>query len=281
MVMAVLVGLMTYLQQDLDRRSDRVGEKIEELAKLPRGEILRPALLGYQDLGADILWLRTLQVLGKKKNSTDEYVWLYHAMDVITTLDPLYAYVYYVGGLVLTDLAGRVDLSNRLLEKGHAANPGEWNLPFLLGYNCYFVLGDSAKGAEYIGRAAKIQGAPGFLPGLATRMYAESENPDVALQFLEAMWRENPDIATREKLDERAKEIIIERDLQALEFAREAYRSQQGRLPKSLDDLVISGQIRQIPDEPFGGMYNLDAQTGEITSSSHPKRLKVFRLDKQ
>ncbi len=279
--MVFLVGLMTYLQQDLDRRSDQVAGTIEELAQLPRGEVLRPALLGYHHLGADILWLRTLQVLGKKKNSVEEHVWLYHTMDVITTLDPLYAYVYYVGGVVLTNMAGRADLSNQLLEKGHAANPSEWNLPFLLGYNHYFVLGDSAKGAEYIGRAAKIPGAPGFLPGLATRMYAESGDPDVALQFLEAMWRENPDVAVREKLKDRAKEVMIEQDLRRLEHAIQRYHQAQRKYPKALSDLVSSGILPAIPDEPFGGAYTFDAQTGEVSSSSHPERLKVFRLDKE
>lgn len=279
-VMALLIGILTCLQQDLDRRSDRVAGKIEELAQLPRGEVLRPALLGYHHLGADILWLRTLQVLGKKKNSVDEHVWLYHAMDVTTTLDPLYAYVYYVGGVVLTDLAGRVDLSNQLLEKGLAANPNEWNLPFLLGYNYYFVLNEPAKGAEYISRAAKIPGGPGFLPGLATRMYAESGDPDVALQFLEAMWRENPDVAVREKLKERATEVMIERDLRRLETAIQRYQQTQHKYPKTLSDLISFGILPSIPEEPFGGAYLLDSETGRVFSSSHPTRLKVFRLDK-
>lgn len=279
-ILACLVYFMTYLQQDLDYRSDRVTGKTEELAQLPRGELLKPALLGYHHLGADILWLRTLQVLGKKKNSIDEHVWLYHAMDVITTLDPLYAYVYYVGGVVLTDMAGRVDLSNQLLEKGYGANPNEWSLPFLLGYNHYFVLGDSATGADYIGRAAKIPGGPGFLPGLATRMYTESGNPDVALQFLEAMWKENPEVAVREKLEERAKEIMIERDLRRLEEAIQRYQQSQRKNPKALSDLVASGILQAIPREPLGGTYQFDPETGQVASTSRPARLKVFRLDK-
>ena len=53
----LLVALMTYLQQNLDRRSDQSIVRIEELAQLPRGEVLKPALLGYHHLGADVLWL--------------------------------------------------------------------------------------------------------------------------------------------------------------------------------------------------------------------------------
>lgn len=275
----VILTSLVALQRNLDQSIDTQTVKIEELAQLPSGEHLRPALMGYHHLGADLLWLRMIQVLGKKRNTADEYEWLQHALDVITTLDPHYTYAYYVGGVVLTDLANRVDLSNRLLEKGYRANPGEWNLPFLLGYNHYFVMGDAVTGAEYIGRAARASGAPSFLPGLATRMYAESGNPDVALEFLEALGKENPDVANREKLADREKEVVIERDLRGLEQAIQQYRGKHDRLPHALSDLVKDGLLVQIPEEPFGGEYRFDPRTGQVTSSSHPERLKVFRRD--
>lgn len=273
-----LLVLLT-LQQTLDVRMDTSAAKIEELAQLPRGEYLKPALLGYHHLGADILWLQLLQVWGKKKNADNEYEWIYHALDVITTLDPRYTYAYYVGGVALTNYANRPDLSNRLLEKGHHENPGEWNLPFLLGYNYYFALGDAIKGAEYIGRAAHIPGAPDFLPGLATRMHAEAGNPEVALQFLEALWKENPDLIVREKLETRAKEVMIEHDLRTLEQALKQYHREKNAFPRRLRDLASEGYLSQVPEEPFGGSYLFDSETGEVRSSTHPKRLKVFRLD--
>jgi len=274
-----LLAFIVSLQKNLDHRINAHTTKIEELAHLPRGEYLRPAMLGYHHLGADVLWLRLLQVLGKKKNTADEYEWLYHALDVVTTLDTQYAYAYYVGGVVLNNYANRVDLSNRLLEKGHRENPGEWNLPFLLGHNHYFVLGDATKGADYIGTAARTAGAPDFLPGLATRMHAEAGNPEVALEFLEALWRENPDLVVREKLETRAKEVMIERDLRSLEHAIEQYRTQHGMAPRTLAELVSTGYLPHIPEEPFGGSYDLNTKTEQVTSSTHPTRLKVFRKD--
>ncbi len=69
-------------------RQDRTVVQIEGLAQLPKGEYLKPALLGYHHLGADLLWLKLVQVMGNKRNSEDEYEWMYHALDVITTLDP-------------------------------------------------------------------------------------------------------------------------------------------------------------------------------------------------
>lgn len=269
------------LQRSLEHRTDRTVAQIKELAQLPHGEYLKPALLGYHNLGADVLWLRFLQVFGKKRNTAEEYEWIYHALDVITTLDPQYDYAYYAGGVLLTNLANRVDLSNRLLEKGFKENPTIWNIPFLLGYNHYFIQGDAAKAAEYIAVAAQLPGGPAYLPGLASRMYAEASNPDTALQFLEALWRQTQDSEMREVLEKRAKEIMIEQDIQRLESAVQRYRNKQGVYPKTLGDLIARGYLNQLPQEPFGGSYELDSRTGTVRSSTHPERLKVFRLDKQ
>jgi hypothetical protein len=110
------------------------------------------------------------------------------------------------------------------------------------GYNYYFILGDAARGADYMAAAAKLPGGPSYLPGLASRMYAEASSPEVALQLLRALWLQTQDQEMRDVLENRAKEIIIERDVQALEAARDAYRDKHGRLPKTLNDLVISGE---------------------------------------
>ena len=277
----LLLAGLGWLQGELDLRQDRTVVQIEDLAQLPKGEYLKPALLGYHHLGADILWLRLIQVIGKKRNSADEYEWMYHALDVITTLDPQYAYAYYVGGNILGDLANRPDLSNRLLEKGAKANPEVWYIPFLIGYNYYFLLGDPAKGAEYIMKAARLPDGPAYLPGLATRMAAEAGNPDTALAFLEARLTDTQDPEMREILAYRMKEVTIERDLLILESSVGAYRTQYQTLPATLTDLVVAGALSILPQEPFGGDYRLDLQTGSVSSSTHPDRLRTFFKRKQ
>jgi tetratricopeptide (TPR) repeat protein len=197
-------------------------------------------------------------------------------LDVITTLDPQYAYAYYAGGVILGDIANRPDLSIRLLEKGADANPAVWNIPFLLGYNYYFLLGDPAKGAEYIMQAARLPDGPSYLPGLATRLAAEAGSPGTALAFLEARLTDTHDPEMREVLAKRMKEVIIERDIRILESAVEAYRTQHLALPATLSDLVMAGALSILPQEPFGGDYRLDPKTGSVSSSTHPERLRTF-----
>ena len=272
----LLLAFLGWLQGELDLRQDRTVAQIESLAQLPKGEYLKPALLGYHHLGADLLWLRLLQVIGQRRISAAEFEWMYHALDVITTLDPHYAYAYYVGGSVLVDQGDRPDLSNRLLEKGAAANPQVWYIPFLLGYNYYFLLADPAQGAKYIMKAASLPDRPAYLPGLATRMAAEAGNPDTALAFLEARLLETQDPQTQESLASRMKEVIIERDLSLLGSAVEAYRMQHHAFPETLANLVAEGAIANLPEEPFGGIYRLDPKTGSVSSSTHPNRLRTF-----
>ncbi|MDZ4734176.1 MAG: tetratricopeptide repeat protein [Nitrospirota bacterium] len=272
----LLLACVGWLQGELDQRQDRTLVQIEGLAQLPQVEYLKPALLGYHHLGADILWLRLIQVIGNKRNTADEYEWMYHALDVITTLDPQYAYAYYAGGVTLGDLANRPDLSTQLLEKGVKANPEVWNIPFLLGYNYYFLLGDPAKGAEYIMQAASLPDGPSYLPGLATRMAAEAGSPDTALVFLEARLTDTHDPQMREVLVNRMKEVIIERDLFMLESAVKAYRMQYRALPVTITDLVVAGILPMLPQEPFEGEYRLDTKTGTVSSSTHPERLHTF-----
>ena len=272
----LLLASIGWLQGELDWRQDRTVVQIESLAQLPKGEYLKPALLGYHHLGADLLWLRLVQVIGKKGNSEDEYEWMYHTLDVLTTLDPQYTYAYYAGGIILGDLANRPDLSTRLLEKGVGANPEVWNIPFLLGYNYYFLLGDPAKGAEYIMRAASLPDRPAYLPGLATRMAAEAGSPDTALAFLEARLLETTDPEMREVLAYRMKEVIIERDIRILENAVKAYQAQHQALPATFTALVEAGVLPNLLLEPFGGDYQLDSKNGSVSSSTHPDRLRTF-----
>jgi tetratricopeptide (TPR) repeat protein len=278
---SLILSLSIAVQHQLDQRFDGIRLKLEGLNRLPSGEYLKPALLGYHHLGADVIWLQVIQVLGSKRVSAEEYEWMAHALDVITTLDQHYAYAYYAGGVVLTDLGNRVDLSNQLLEKGFRANPTIWNIPFLLGYNHYFILGNATTAADYIAAAARLPGGPAYLPGLATRMYAEANNPEVALEFLELLRKQTKDREMREVLEKRAKEVIIERDIKILESAVDRYRNSLSESPHKLEDLVRAEIISGIPKEPFGGSYEFDPTTGKISSTTHPNRLRVFRLDKE
>ena len=65
-----------------------IAQRVEEFMLLPNGEYLKPLTLGYEQLVGDIIWLSAIQVIGDKVVTPMGYEWVYHALDVVTTLDP-------------------------------------------------------------------------------------------------------------------------------------------------------------------------------------------------
>jgi tetratricopeptide (TPR) repeat protein len=272
-----LLAVAVWVQQTLDQRRDPVLAKIEDLAHLPKGEYLKPTLLGYHHLASDILWLRTIQVLGKGANTAKEYDWLYHALDVITTLDPQYDFIYRVAGITMTELANRPELSNRLLEKGLAAVPQRWDIPYLMAYNYYFYLGDVERAAHYARLAAQAPDGPPWLLNMATQMSAHAGNPEFALQMLRRLYEQQNDPRIKESLEQHIKEVIIERDIRSLEPVVARFYASEHRYPAQLSELVTKGYLPGVPPEPFGGSYLIEEETGRISSSAHVGRLRMYR----
>lgn len=207
-ILGIILGLfLVYTTQfQIDNIKDG-SEKVEELSALPKGEYLRPFLLGYQQLVADILWLRVIQVNGDKVVSAKGYDWIYHALDVVTTLDPKFSYAYQFGGVNLSVSGGEVEKSNALLLKGAKENPDIWQIPFYLGFNHFFYMHDYQTAADFMAQASLIPGHPTYLPQLASRLYAQSGKKETAVQFLEQMLQETEDDKVREALKERIKQI--------------------------------------------------------------------------
>jgi uncharacterized protein YbcV (DUF1398 family) len=108
-------------------------------------------------------------------------------------------------------------------------------------------------------------------------MLAEGRKPETALEFLAAMIRQETDPSRKGILERRIKEVVVERDIQALEAAVQAYRGKTETFPERFSDLVEAGLIRWVPREPNGGRYLLSSD-GRVRSSTMTQRLKVFRL---
>jgi len=81
----------------------------------------------------------------------------------------------------------------------------------------------------------------------------------------------------KEKIEQRIKELVLERDLNFLEEVLDKYAQGYNGSPVRLEELVANGLIERIPPEPFGGYYYIDGETGEVKSSTHPQRLRIYR----
>jgi tetratricopeptide (TPR) repeat protein len=253
-----------------------IEQKIEEFMSLPKGEYLKPAVMGFEQIAADIIWLRAIQVIGEDTVTPKGYDWIYHALDVVTTLDPKFAYAYQLGGVTLSVLGKAPEKSNTLLLKGMRENPEIWQIPFYIGFNNFFYLNDYGSAAEYMAKASELPGHPAYLPKLAARLYVQAGDPDVALEFLLRMYKETADEKVRATLGQRIKEVIVERDAKFLEEAIKRYKDVYKAYPERLIELVERGIITELPHEPLGGYYYFNPEDGRVYSSVVKERMRVY-----
>ena len=269
-----LVVCVVELATALDVRRNALM-RAEQLAYLPKGEYLRLAVLGYRQLAADVIWLQAVQHIGAKISSQQENTWTYHAVDVLTDLDPQFVAPYQATGVFLGVLVGHHDDAIAILTKGMRHNPEVWQLPFLAGYIAYYERCDPVAGSKFLRMAAQVPGAPAYLPKLAARMTVMTGDSDAALEFLDRFSRNVSDERVREALVLRMKETLQERDLRLLESSIPRYYAKYQRFPSKLDDLVLSGVLQKLPSDPLGGEYQIDFMTGKVSASSRQGRLRI------
>ena len=275
-VLLVLVSIL--IQHQLSNRSTSNASAAEDLKYLPSGKFLKGAALCYDELAADLLWIKAIAYFGGHAKTDRDYTWLYHLIDITTTLDPLFLAPYEFGGIVLTTELNDVDKSISILKKGMENVPQQhkryWYLPFFLAFDYMYYKGDNLAAARFLEVAARFPQRPDYLPLLVSRLYANTDDPTTAIPFLEEMISSTDSVELQNKLQTRIKEMIVERDIRLLEKARDQFRALNGRYPLSLDELVRAGTIKKVPAEPFRGRYYIDTDDYAVYSSL-TERLKV------
>lgn len=280
LLLLLILAPISYIQQEIDLKRGGISQA-ERFMFLPKGDYLKAASLEYDQLVADAIWLQAIQVIGEKRITEEGYSWIYHALDVVTTLDPKFDYAYQVGGIILSAIGKKIDMSNTLLEKGLKENPDIWQIPFYLGFNHFFYMDKYKEAADYMAMASRLPGHPEYLPHLAARLYVQAKDPDIALEFLARMHQETKDEKVKKEIEERAKEVMIERDILFLDGGVKRYIEIYKKDPGSLEDLVAGGIINMIPKEPFGGYYYIDKETKEIKSSVKKERMRLHKSSKE
>jgi tetratricopeptide (TPR) repeat protein len=265
-----------FLTQIYSDMSSPKMSRAESFISLPKGELLKIMSLGYSAVLSDLLWLEVVQALGEKQQTSKGFEWIYYATDVVTTLDPKFEYSYQIVGVALASLGKQYGLSNQILLKGIKNSPEDWRIPFYLGFNYFYYLKDYEKASLYISRAATLPGHSPYLPSLAARLYVEAKNPDLAIDFLKELYRQSGDENTRRQIDNKIREVIVERDILVLNKTIEIYRQKIKENPRDLNDLKEKNFIGEIPNEPFGGNYFFDAKNGVAQSSTHPERFRLI-----
>ncbi len=229
---------------------------VEELAYFPSGKFLHPVVIEYENLMADLVWLRAIQYYGHHLMTDRKYTWLGHIFDILTQLDPKFVGAYQFGGTMLAWDAGQPKEGIALLRKGMRENPLRWELPFGIAFIYYLVLKDYEKAGNYFYLASKMPETWRIAQRWAAFSYGKTEK---RRQFGKIIFQDlynSTDNLELKKIAKRGLRVIKrEEDIEYLQEALDKYYQKYKKYPKAIRDLLTAGFIDSIPHEPFGGIY--------------------------
>jgi hypothetical protein len=184
-IAAILITLYP-IQRRLDTIRSDWPEK-EDLLYLPSGNMLSIVSLGFDQLAADILFIKMIDYFSTHLMTDRTYVWLYHIADLITTLDPNFRFPYIFAGLMLNLEGGQFENARKILIKGERVFHNDWYFSFALGLNYFFGSADFDTAARYLESARRL-GGPVYLSHLAEKLRNSGKTRETTLEFLHILY---------------------------------------------------------------------------------------------
>ena len=254
-------------------------------------EAARRVALNYDGLAADLYWIRAIQHYGSTKLSAapnKRYDQLYPLLDLTTSLDPQFDIAYRFGAIFLSEPPpngpGRPDLAVALLRKGLESQPDEWEFAQDIGFVYYWWVGDYKQAADWFARAGAMPGAADWLKPLAAITLAQGGNRASSRKLWEEIRAQAEHDWLRNQADTRLLQFDAMDQIDALLRAAAEYERRAGVPPRTWQDLIRAGYLRQPPADPTGHVYVIDAARGAITlgplSPLNPLPVEPLTIDR-
>lgn len=228
----------------------------------PSPTAARLTSFGATEFMADWYWLRTIQYYGGGDPS-GKYRKLAELFQLVTDLSPRFTAAYQTGLLILPG-EGFVDEAIALGEKGQAIIPNRWELPYYTGLVWHISKKDYAKAAAEFEQAAALPDAPENARLFAAIYYKEAGTRQTAYQIFKTLYETSDSDFTKERARKYVEHLNI---IFFLEDEAGRFRTQFGRLPTTLDELVQKKVIEAIPPSPLGRTFGIDPTTGAVTDA--------------
>ena len=271
-LLIALVPALVGTQRGIDARLGTFRAQ-EESLYLWSGRQVKSMAPGFENLLADLYWLRTVQYFGGQRvyAKDKKFELLEPLIEITTTLDPRLEIAYRYGAIFLSEPnpigAGRPREGVAFLQRGIEKLPLSWRLRQDLGFFMHLFLHDSAGAAEVLREAARVPGAPYWLETLGASLLAKGGDRRAARR----MWHQMYDQAEAGAIKENARENLRVLDaLDRVDDLQEAvaeYERRWGRRPRSLAEVAASGAPRKSPVDEEGIPFAYDPDTGTVSVS--------------
>ena len=269
LLLVLLVPAVPWSQAQIDRRAGAFRVQ-EEVLYLWSGTRVKRFFPGFEDVAADLYWLRTVQYFGGQRlfAANKRFELLRPLIEISTTLDPRLEMAYRYGAIFLSEPspigAGRPREGIEVLETGVRNLPGSWRLRQDLGFFNYLYLHDSERAAAILNEAVALPGAAFWLRTLAADLLAKGGDRAASRR----MWQQMFDQAEAGIIKENARmrlQILdsLDRGDRLSRLAAE-FQRQRGRLPARLDELRVAGLWNGPLVDAADVSFGYDPKTGRV-----------------
>jgi hypothetical protein len=271
-ILLLPAAAVPWVQSRIDHRLGSFRTQ-HEVLYLWSGEQIRRLTPGFENLMADVYWLRTVQYFGGQRVFSTEkrFDLLLPLVTITTALDPRLEIAYRYGATFLAEPwpigAGRPNEAIELLRQGMARNPTNWRLRQDLGLFYFFFLGDAATASELLLEASRIPGGPPFLQSLAAQVLVKGGERQTA----KMIWQQIYDQAEPGQLKGNAALHLAQLQsldaIDALNAASTEFARRGGRPPATLEELRRSGLSAAPIVDAVGTPFEYNASTGKTSLS--------------
>lgn len=197
---------------------------------------------------------------------TDRYLDIgafYDRIEVAARLDPENGFILAYGqSWVLNPTMARAMVG--VLDAVHA-DTGYWRPAFDAGWLLLYHLREPEEARARFTAALADSRAPAFVRDILVRSAFADRRYELAIHLLEAQIAATSDHDLATRLE---RQLQWTRDLFLLNRAALRFRHQKGHPPTRLEDLVASGLVPKIPEDPIGAGYAWDPEREEVYSRS-------------
>jgi hypothetical protein len=241
----------------------------DELLYIPSKSILQHLTAGMSNIVADMLWIETIQyTVTEYHNPERKFAWLDHMLNATVELDPYFQGVYRHGGMFLSSI-GSDDRALRLLQRGYANNPGGWEIPYEIVKLYTLNRRDDPASPAHAAHWLRIMAPHHKHPQLYLNWARQIEQQNNLGGQSRAIWEDvivnATDPFVREVAKHNLRILVADDTKKALQSMMDRYRAERGHAPKSLDEFVKLGWIKQLPSRDEAGEFFFDAN-GNVES---------------
>lgn len=260
----VLVSVHTASSIAVKSRRDEAGPGRVNVSASYLPPLMLKILAGeFKGVVADYALLEAASIVGKNEKITDEE-WnaIAHLFKQTMALDPYFMQSYSLIQGTLPWQTDKYDLAVSLLNQSKDHRFWDWVPGYFIGFDYFYFIKDNATASKYLMEASQVEGAPAPLATFAARLAQRAGRSEMAVIFLKAFYEKETDEEKKEMIKER---IIAHTGVYTLEKGISHYKQKFGKYPADLDELIETGLVEKIPENPYGYPFGYDPETGVVT----------------